>query len=113
MEEIRFDTIQQVNDYYGVTTLHPMVTVVHLERTQAEILSNYKIYYGLYAIWLKETKGCTLSYGKTPYDYDEQTVTSFEPGQIITVSNTNNNVRPRCIGLLFHPDFYVVQILDV
>lgn len=105
MEEIRFDTIQQVNDYYGITTLHPMVTVVHLKREQAELPSNYKIYYGLYAIWLKETKGCTLSYGRTPYDYDEQTVTSFEPGQTITVNNTNNNVRPRCIGLLFHPDF--------
>ena len=32
MEEIKFDTIQQVNDHYGITTLHPLVTVVHLER---------------------------------------------------------------------------------
>ena len=30
MEEIKFDTIQQVNDHYGITTLHPLVTVVHL-----------------------------------------------------------------------------------
>lgn len=32
-------------------------------------------------------------------------MTSFEPGQTVTVEITNRNIRPRCIGLLFHPDF--------
>lgn len=86
-------------------TLHPMVSVLHLERTDSEALSKYQLHYGVYAIWLKETKGCNLSYGRTPYDFDEQTVTSFEPGQTVTVEITNRNIRPRCIGLLFHPDF--------
>ena len=104
IDKIRFDTIQQVNDFYGVPTLHPMVSVLHLERTDSEALSKYQLHYGVYAIWLKETKGCNLSYGRTPYDFDEQTVTSFEPGQTVTVEITNRNIRPRCIGLLFHPD---------
>ena len=105
IDKIRFDTIQQVNDFYGVPTLHPMVSVLHLERTDSEALSKYQLHYGVYAIWLKETKGCNISYGRTPYDFDEQTVTSFEPGQTVTVEITNRNIRPRCIGLLFHPDF--------
>lgn len=105
MKEIRFDTIQQVNDYYGVETLHPLVSVVHIERSTALAASKYQIHYGVYAIWLKETKGCNLSYGRTPYDFDAQTVTSFEPGQTVTVETTNNTIRPRCVGLLFHPDF--------
>ena len=105
IDKIRFDTIQQVNDFYGVPTLHPMVSVLHLERTDSEALSKYQLHYGVYAIWLKETKGCNLSYGRTPYDFDEQTVTSFEPGQTVTVEITNRNIRPRCIGLHFHPDF--------
>lgn len=105
IDKIRFDTIQQVNDFYGVPTFHPMVSVLHLERTDSEALSKYQLHYGVYAIWLKETKGCNLSYGRTPYDFDEQTVTSFEPGQTVTVEITNRNIRPRCIGLLFHPDF--------
>lgn len=105
IDKIRFDTIQQVNDFYGVPTLHPMVSVLHLERTDSEVLSKYQLHYGVYAIWLKETKGCNLSYGRTPYDFNEQTVTSFEPGQTVTVEITNRNIRPRCIGLLFHPDF--------
>ncbi|MGN0187961.1 MAG: helix-turn-helix domain-containing protein [Candidatus Cryptobacteroides sp.] len=105
MEEIRFDTIQQVNDHYGVSTLHPLVTVVRLDKYIYERPVLRKIHYGVYALWLKETKGCKLSYGRTPYDFDEQTVTSFEPGQTVTVEVTENNIRPRCIGLLFHPDF--------
>lgn len=105
MEVIQFDTIQQVNDFYGVSTLHPLVTVLHLDREIANSPRKYQVRYGVYALWLKETKGCTMSYGRTPYDFDEQTVTSFEPGQTITVELTNESVRPRCVGLLFHPDF--------
>ena len=105
MKEIAFDTIQQVNDYYGVETLHPLVTVIHLERTETEAPLRQTLRYGLYALWLKETKGCKLSYGRTPYDFDEQTVTSFEPGQTVTIEATDRSVRPHCIGLLFHPDF--------
>lgn len=105
MEEVRFDTIQQINDYYGVPTLHPMVSVIHLERYNENESSKYQVYYGVYAIWLKETKGCNLSYGRTPYNFDEETVTSFEPGQTITVEVTDKSIRPRCVGLFFHPDF--------
>ena len=105
MKEIRFDTIQQVNDYYGNVTSHPMVTVIHLERTNYATTESSVIHYGVYGIWLKETKGCNLSYGRTPYDFDEQTVTSFEPGQTVTVEVTDKSIRPRCVGLLFHPDF--------
>lgn len=105
MEKIAFDTIQQVNDYYGIPTLHPMVTVVNLDRTNYIATTAMQFRYGVYAIWLKETKGCKLSYGRTPYDYDEQTVTSFEPGQTVTAEAVGPTVRPKCVGLMFHPDF--------
>ncbi len=105
MKDIKLDTIQDVNDYYGATTFHPLVTVVHLDRSEFETALKYQINYGVYAIWLKETKGCNMSYGRTPYDFDEQTVTSFEPGQTVTVEIIDKSVRPRCVGLFFHPDF--------
>lgn len=106
MKTIYFDSVQQVNDYYGVPTLHPMVGVLHLDQSELDEVSRYQVHYGIYAVWLKETKGCNLSYGRTPYDFDTQTVTSFEPGQTVTVETTKDHtVRPRCVGLLFHPDF--------
>lgn len=82
-----------------------MVSVIHLERINQQMVEKYQIHYGLYAIWLKETKGCNLAYGRTPYDFDVQTVTSFEPGQTVTVEVTDKTIRPRCTGLFFHPDF--------
>ncbi len=105
MKETRFDSIQQVNDYYGLPTLHPLVTVLHLDRINYTAAEKNKVHYGVYGIWLKETKGCNLSYGRTPYDFDVQTVTSFEPGQTVTVEITDRSIRPKCAGLLFHPDF--------
>lgn len=105
MQTVFFDSIQQVNDFYGVPTLHPMVSILHLDRAEAEEVTKYQVHYGIYAIWLKETKGCNLSYGRTPYDFDAQTVTSFEPGQMVTVEITHQSVRPRCVALLFHPNY--------
>lgn len=105
MQTVFFDSIQQVNDFYGVPTLHPMVSILHLDRAEAEEVTKYQVHYGIYAIWLKETKGCNLSYGRTPYDFDAQTVTSFEPGQMVTVEITHQSVHPRCVALLFHPNF--------
>ena len=83
MEEIFINTIQDFNDYQGVETLHPLVSVVHVENT--EHIKECMMHYGLYAIYLKENKGCKLSYGRTPYDFDEMTVTSFAPGQVVKV----------------------------
>lgn len=105
MDIVDFNTIQQVNDFYGMPTLHPMVSVLRLDRLETEIMRSYKVHYGVFALWLKETKGCNLSYGRTQYDFDVQTVTSFEPGQTVSVEVTDLNIRPRCVALLFHPDF--------
>lgn len=104
MEEIRLDTIQQFNDHYGVPTLHPLVSVVHVDHEACTEARRMRIHYGVYAVWLKRTKGCSISYGRTPYDFDAETVTSFEPGQTIDVETHVNGVRPQCIGLAFHPD---------
>lgn len=83
MKELFFNTIQEFNDYIGVKTLHPLVSVVRVEN--ASPIQEAVHHYGLYALFLKENKGCKLSYGRTEYDFDEMTVTSFAPGQSIKV----------------------------
>lgn len=62
------------------------------------------MHYGLYAIYLKENKGCKLSYGRTPYDFDEMTVTSFAPGQVVRVEPNPEVPFARFTALVFHPD---------
>lgn len=102
MEEIRFSTVQEFNDHYGVPTLHPLVTVVRFDREVK--LEEHMCHYGLYALFLKENKGCRLSYGRTEYDFNEMTVTSFAPGQSIHVEPNPEVPVPKWTALLFHPD---------
>ena len=102
MQEIHLDTIQQFNDYNGMETLHPLVSVVHVEST--EHIKECMMKYGLYALYLKENKGCKLSYGRTEYDFDEMTVTSFAPGQVVTVEPNPEVPFAKYSALAFHPD---------
>ena len=102
MEEVFINTIQDFNDYQGVETLHPLVSVVHVENT--EHIKECVMHYGVYAIYLKENKGCKLSYGRTPYDFDEMTVTSFAPGQVVNVEPNPDVPFAKFTALVFHPD---------
>ena len=102
MEEVFINTIQDFNDYQGVETLHPLVSVVHVENT--EHIRECVMHYGVYAIYLKENKGCKLSYGRTPYDFDEMTVTSFAPGQVVNVEPNPDVPFAKFTALVFHPD---------
>ncbi len=102
MKELTFNTIQEFNDYYGLETQHPLVSVVRYDKEHT--VEEHTVHYGLYALFLKENKGCTLSYGRTEYDFDEMTVTCFAPGQSIHVEPNPNVIYPKWTALLFHPD---------
>lgn len=105
MKTVNIDSVQAFNDRFGFETFHPFVSVAHFDGENAADEETCDMHYGLYALFLKETKGCNLSYGRTKYDFDEMTVTSFAPGQTIHVEP--NGVRPKWTALVFHPDFLV------
>lgn len=102
MQEIFFNTIQDFNDYQGVETLHPLVSVIRVDNV--DHIQECVMHYGFYAIYLKENKGCKLSYGRTPYDFDEMTVTSFASGQSVKVEPNPDVPFAKFTALVFHPD---------
>ena len=102
MEEVFLNTVHDFNDYQGVATLHPQISVVHVENT--EHIRECVMHYGLYALYLKENRGCKLAYGRTPYDFDEMTVTSFAPGQVVKVERNPEVSFAKFTALVFHPD---------
>ena len=102
MRYFHFNTVQEFNDYYGLETLHPLVSVVRFNKPAKVEEAMY--HYGLYALFLKENKGCKLSYGRTEYDFDEMTVTSFAPGQVIHVEPNPEVIIPKWTAIVFHPD---------
>ena len=104
MEEfIKLDTVDCYNKLYGVETLHPLVSVVDASEVQRDLPDNVTFNYGFYALFLKQTKCGDLRYGKQTYDYQEGTVTSFAPGQVVEVRR-DTSIRPQWQGLVFHPD---------
>lgn len=102
MHEITFNTVQDFNDYHGFDTLHPLVGVARFDKPHK--IEDTIFHYGIYALFLKENKGCQLSYGRTPYDFDEMTVTSFAPGQTIHAKPVPNAEYPKWTAIVFHPD---------
>lgn len=103
MEEIlKVDTIEQYNRLYGFETRHPQVGFVEFDGKEPQ--TTYRMTLGFYSVFLKETKGCTIDYGKTRYDFDDQTVVSIAPGQRVGYSSVEG-VPAKSRGLLFHPDF--------
>lgn len=102
MQEVTFDSVQAFNDHYGFETFHPLLSVVRFDRERQ--MEECIVRYGLYALFLKENKGCQLSYGRTKYDFDEMTVTSFAPGQAIHVQPMPGMKNPKWTALVFHPD---------
>lgn len=99
---INLKSIDQYNRLYGLETLHPLVTVVDLKNATT-YPTHFTLNYGVYALFLKQTRCGDLRYGRQPYDYQEGTVTSFAPGQVVEVK-MEEGTRPLAQGLLFHPD---------
>lgn len=103
-ETVKLDSIDAYNKLFGLATLHPLVSVIDLKKATRRI-GRVRMKYGVYALFLKNGVNCTLKYGREYYDYQEGTIVSFSPGQIIDVDSTNEPMAPDVVGLMFHPDF--------
>lgn len=104
MDKIRkLENIDQYNSLYGLETLHPLVSVVDLTKA-TKTVNHIQMTYGLYALFLKQTKSCDIKYGRQSYDYQEGTIVCFAPGQTIGVETLEDEVSPQVYGVIFHPD---------
>ena len=100
---VRLDSIDAYNKLYGLETKHPLVTVIDLTEA-TKVVNHVRMDYDVYALFLKNGTNCTLKYGRQPYDYQEGTVVSFSPGQLIGVDTDVDEIAPDVIGIMFHPD---------
>ncbi|WP_413512327.1 helix-turn-helix domain-containing protein [Myroides odoratus] len=101
----KIDTVKNYNDYTGVDTLHPLVSVVNF--SELRDVPNFKRYMGIYAIFLKDTNCGDIRYGNQPYDYEDGTLVFVSPGQIYGIDNHSVVKSPKGYGLVFHPDLLV------
>ncbi|MCM1111563.1 MAG: helix-turn-helix domain-containing protein [Clostridium sp.] len=100
---VNLDSIDAYNKLYGLRTLHPLVTVIDLKEAE-QTVNHVRMNYGVYALFLKNNSNCSIRYGRRQYDYQEGTVVSFSPGQLVDVEMERDEIAPDVVGLMFHPD---------
>ena len=98
-EIMKIDTVQQYNDYFGIETCHPLVSVI--EGKKAKPLRFCKKLYNIYAILLKDTNCGNLKYGQSIYDYQKGTMLFLAPGQVMGSEDD---------GVLHHPEGWVLAL---
>ena len=91
---IQIDSVDAYNKLYGWETLHPLVTLVNHANPMASDMNHSRLNYGLYALFLKQGDGCSIRYGREKYDYQEGTVVSFKPGQVVEVEWDESRPMP-------------------
>ena len=103
MEEIiKINCVDDYNKLFGLETLHPLVSIIDLSKATIKPM-RLQLNYGIYALFLKDTKCGDIRYGRKMYDYKEGTIVSFAPGQVSGVELLKN-VKMSAFGVLFHPD---------
>lgn len=96
-----FNSIKEYNDFNNNETLHPLVSVVHLDKADPRKLRRLR--YGFYTVFLKQIYCGDLRYGLSNYDYEGGTLIFLAPNQVIG-ENGNSYYQPQGIALVFHPD---------
>lgn len=99
---IKLDAVDQYNALFGLETLHPLVSIIDLSKATL-FPTHLRINYGVYALFLKDSKCGDIRYGRQVYDYQEGTVVCFAPGQVVTTV-MEKGTKPAARGILFHPD---------
>ncbi|MEX6689901.1 helix-turn-helix transcriptional regulator [Danxiaibacter flavus] len=102
MDDVKnFSTIKEYNAFNNNETLHPLVSVVNLEKANPR--QHRRLRYEFYTIFLKKIHCGDLRYGLGNYDYEEGTLIFLAPGQVIG-QNSTEYYQPQGTALVFHPD---------
>lgn len=99
---IVYDTIKKYSETFNNKTLHPLINLVDLNKSDELLRSKFTL--GFYAIIIKETNCGDIRYGNKYYDYSDGSVVFFSPNQIITNEPEGELHQPYGKALIFHPD---------
>lgn len=103
MEEVeRIKTVKEYNNWIGVPTLHPLVSVVNFNEIPS--VQHFRRYMEIYAVFFKNIKCGDMQYGCQPYDYEDGTLVFVAPGQVYGIDSKGIMTKPSGYALVFHPD---------
>ena len=100
---IKLNAIKEYNDFLGIETPHPLVSVIDASKIKSlrHVCKNI----GFYVIYLKDIKCAdVIKYGRKFYDFQEETLVFAAPGQIIGNDDTGESFQPKGWWLTFQPE---------
>ncbi|MFB6340849.1 helix-turn-helix domain-containing protein [Saccharicrinis sp. FJH62] len=105
----KINSVTEYNNMVGQETLHPLVSDIDFSKLQPfydpDIHTHYsKTQLNVYAIFLKDIKCGSMTYGIQNYDYEEGTLLFISPGQVFGVEGDIKNESLSGTALIFHPD---------
>lgn len=98
----RLQDVTQFNRERGQETLHPLVSV--LDQSKSRLIQPERFFSDLYLVFLKDEKCADIWYGRSQYDYQDQTLIFIAPGQLAGMESAGP-VQPNGWALAFHPEF--------
>ena len=101
-ELLKIDSVQAYNDYFGVETCNPLVSVI--DGHEAKPLRFGRKLYSIYTILLKDTDCGMLKYDRSMYDYQRGTMLFIAPGQVMGSEDDGKLHQPEGWALSFHPE---------
>lgn len=95
-------SVKDYNDNLGVTTLHPMVSVVDM--SELECIRHSLKHFGFYCIILKHLGCGDVAYGRSTYDYNDGSLVFVAPNQMAGANDGKISYNTKGWILMFHPD---------
>ena len=99
---IIYDTIKKYSETFNNKTLHPLINLVDLNKSDKIERTKFRL--DFFAIVIKETNCGDLRYGNKYYDYSDGTLVFIGPYQIVTNEPEGELSQPYGKALVFHPD---------
>ncbi len=101
---LKLENVTQFNSKRGQDTLHPLVSV--LDQSKSISITSNRYLSELYIIFLKDVRCEDMKYGRSHYDYQEETLMFIAPNQIFGFDLPEDVlIQPNGWALVFHPDF--------
>lgn len=103
MENIlEMPSVKDYNDNLGVTTIHPLVSVVDM--SELECIRHSLKHFGFYCIILKHLGCGDVTYGRSTYDYNDGSLIFVAPNQMAGANDGKISYNTKGWILMFHPD---------
>ena len=103
---INISSISQLHQMFGLAKpVHPLIAIIRKWPKTDFNFSNIKLTSDLYLISMKgKLNGNSFQYGKNTYDFEEGTLVSIAPNQVVSFDSSLDESAGTGWSIFFHPD---------